>query len=149
MQRSKSEREMPSFSASTILDELGEALSSIRKTDRLTFKDLAKTLGVSEDQAAKYCAGAAAMNVVTFYRGKREWNGRMTGGADRLVEHARPTNDADRARGSKVLAAALALSIALEDDDMITPDEVKANRSTIEQARDALDELLRKLVRVA
>lgn len=57
--------------------------------------------------------------------------------------------EADRTRESKVLKAALALSVALADDDTITPDEVRANRATIEAARDALDELLRKLVRAA
>ena len=144
-QRSKSERQNRSFSASSILDELGAALTTIRRDDELTFADIGAVLGVSDDQAAKYCAGAATMNAVAFYRGKREWNGRFTGGADRVVEHGSRGTDADRTRGSKVLKAALALSVALEDDDEISPAEVKANRSTIEQARDALDELLRKL----
>ncbi len=57
--------------------------------------------------------------------------------------------DTDRASESKVLGAALALSIALADDDEITPSEVRANRKTIEAARDALDGLLGKLVRAA
>lgn len=55
----------------------------------------------------------------------------------------------DRDRESHVLKAALALSIALADDDLISPAEVRANRETIEAARDALDGLLRKLVRAA
>lgn len=57
--------------------------------------------------------------------------------------------DTDRARESSVLKAALALSEALADDDEITPAEVRANRATIEAARDALDQLLSKLVRAA
>jgi hypothetical protein len=57
--------------------------------------------------------------------------------------------DTDRARESSVLKAALALSIALADDDQITPNEVRANRKTIEDARNALDQLLAKLVRAA
>lgn len=139
------EREVPPFSASAILDALGEALTAIRVGDKLTFDDIAATLGVSADQATRYCAGAAAMKVTTFYRAKREWNGRLTGAADRLCEHHRAGHGRDRARGSAVLKAALALSVALEDDEEITPDEVRANRATIEQARDALEELLRKL----
>jgi hypothetical protein len=54
------------------------------------------------------------------------------------------TDQHDRTRESHVLKAALALSVALADDDTITPDEVRAHRSTIEAARDALDELLRR-----
>lgn len=145
MQRSMDERVIPPFSASSVLDGLGEALTTIRREDKLTFGDIAAVLGVSEDQAARYCAGSATMNAVTFFRGKREWNGRFTGAADRLCEHHRNGHGRDRARGSAVLKAALALSVALEDDEEITPDEVRANRATIEQARDALDELLRKL----
>lgn len=57
--------------------------------------------------------------------------------------------DADRTRQSKVLAAALALSVALEDDGEVTPEEVRRNRAAIEAARDALDQLLAKLVRAA
>ncbi len=148
-QRTNSEREMPVFSASAVLDAIGEALTTIRREDGLTFADMAAILAKSEDMAAKYCAGSAAMDAITFARAKREWNGRFTGALDRLCHDSRPSKDQDRMRGSKVLAAALALSIALEDDDAISPNEVKANRATIENARDALDELLRKLVRVA
>jgi hypothetical protein len=57
--------------------------------------------------------------------------------------------DADRTQQNKVLKAALALSIALEDDDQISPEEVRRNRATIETARDALDALLAKLLRAA
>jgi transcriptional regulator with XRE-family HTH domain len=145
-QRSNDERERPVFSASTVLDEVGAALSSIRRDDGLTFADLAAVLGKSEDQAAKYCAGSAEMGVVAYARARREWNGRFDGALDRLCHDTRPVSDVDRRRHSKVLKAALALSLALEDDDEITPKEVRANRATIEQARDALDELLRKIV---
>lgn len=150
MQRKpETEREIPPFSASAVLDALGDALTAIRREDRLTFADIAAELAKSEDQAAKYCAGSQAMDVVTFARAKRRWNGRFTGGLDRLCEAGRERGDADRTRQSKVLKAALALSIALEDDGEISPEEVRQNRATIENARDALDELLRKLVRIA
>lgn len=148
-QRNKGERERPVFSASSILDTVGEALTAIRKEDKLTFADMAAVLNKSEDQAAKYCAGAQEMGLIAYARAKREWNGRFTGGLDRLCHDARPSDDADRTRQSKVLKAALALSIALEDDGEISPDEVRANRATIENARDALEELLRKVVRAA
>jgi hypothetical protein len=51
----------------------------------------------------------------------------------------------DRAKEGSVLKAALALSLALADDNAISPAEIRANRGTIEAARDALDELLAKL----
>lgn len=143
------EREACRFSALNVVNAIADALIAIRREDHLTFGDMAAVLGTSEDQAAKYCAGSATMNAVTYARAKREWNGRFSGGLDRLCEAGRPTPDADRARGSKVLKAALALSVALEDDDEISPKEVRANRATIEQARDALDELLRKIVKAA
>lgn len=147
--RSNRSGNTPVFSASTVLDEVGTALSAIRRDDKLTFADIAAIIGKSEDQAAKYCAGSAEMGMVAYARARREWNGRFDGALDRLCHDTRPVSDADRTRHSKVLRAALALSVALEDDDEITAVEVRANRATIEQARDALDELLRKIVRAA
>lgn len=146
---SNRERERSVFSASTVLDVIGEALSVIRREDGLTFADMAAVLGKSEDQASKYCAGAAEMGVIAYARAKREWNGRFTGGLARLCRESRPTDAGDRARTSKVLRAALALNVALEDDEEVTPLEVRENRAALEEARDALDELLRKLVRAA
>lgn len=133
------------FSASAVLDAVAAELSLIKVQDKLTFADLGAVLGKSEDQAAKYCDGSAAMDVVTFARAKREWNGRFTGALDRLCHDSRPVIQHDRHRESKVLKAALSLSVALSDDDEITADEVRANRATIEAARDALTELLNKL----
>lgn len=150
MQRSKNdERDRPVFSASSVLTTVGDDLALIKHQDRLTYADIAAVLGKSEDQAAKYCEGSAAMDLVTFARAWREWNGRFAGGLAALCHDSRPSADLDRARESKVLKAALALSIALSDDDEISPKEVRANRATIEAARDALDDLLRKVVQAA
>jgi hypothetical protein len=143
--RSKAEREPRVFSASSVLDELAEALSAIRREDRLTFTDMAAVLGRSDDQAAKYCAGSQAMDVVTFARARKEWNGRFTGGLDRLIAECRHVAVSDRACGSKVLKAALALSEALEGDEEIIAAEVRKNRGTLEAARDAIDAQLAKL----
>jgi uncharacterized tellurite resistance protein B-like protein len=100
-------------------------------------------LGKSDDQAAKYRTGLAVMDAVTFGRGKREWNGRFTGYFDRLCEDSRPRPN-DQHGQTTILAAALALSVALEDGT-ITPEEVRANRATLENARDAIDAQLSKL----
>lgn len=144
--RSKPSGKPPVFSASSVLEAVGTELALIKTQDKLTYADLAAVLGRSEDQAAKYCEGTAEMGVIAFARAKREWNGRFTGKLDRLCVETRPCSDADRTRQNKVLKAALALSIALEDDEEITPEEVKQNRATLEAARDAIDAVLRKLV---
>ncbi len=133
------------YSASSALDAVAQALSTIKTEDRLTFADLGAVLGRSEDQAAKYCDGSATMDFITFGRAKREWNGRFTGAFDRLCVESRPASSSDRECGSKVLAAALAMSVALEGDDAIVIAEVRANRGTLEAARDAIEAQLAKL----
>lgn len=134
------------FSASSVLDAVGRDLAKIKHDDGLTWADLGRVLGKSEDQAAKYADGTAEMGIVAYAAAKREWNGRFTGTLDKLCVETRPCSDHDRTRQNKILAAALALSIALEDDDEITPDEVRANLKTLEAAREAIDAVLRKRV---
>lgn len=136
------------YSASTALEAAGRALAEIKSQDRLTWSDVGAVLGVSEDQAAKYADGTATMSFVTFGRGKREWNGRFTGYFDRLCVDSRPGKHDDRLGHTKILEAALALSVALQDGN-ISPEEVRANRSTLENARDAIEAQLSKLVRAA
>lgn len=132
------------FSASTALEAAGRALNEIKTADRLTWADVGAVLGVSEDQAAKYADGTATMNFVTFYRGKREWNGRFTGYLDRLCADSRPGKVDDRQAQTSLLEAALAFAVALQDGDF-TPEEVRANRHTLENARDAIEAQLAKL----
>ena len=132
------------YSASNALEALGRALHEIKVQDGLTWADVGAVLGVGDDQAAKYAEGTATMNVVTFGRGKKEFNGRFTGYFDRLCEDSRPGKTCDRTGQSKILAAALALNIALEDGE-VDVEEVRANRATLEDARDAIDAQLAKL----
>lgn len=136
------------FSASAIQEAIAADLLQIKQEDGLTFADLGAVLGVSEDQAAKYCDCLATMNAVTFARGKREWGGRFTGGFDRLCELTRPGLVNDYRSVSCILRAAEALSVALEDG-AVDPEEVRACRAKLEAARDAIDQQLRKLVRAA
>lgn len=149
MQRANSERERSVFSASKVLETVGSDLALIKSQDRLTYADLAAVLGKSEDQAAKYCEGTAEMGLVAFARAWREWNGRFAGGLAALCHDSRPDKHCDRVRQSKVLEAALALSMALEDDGEVSPGEVRDNLPQLEAARDALDELIRRRVQVA
>ena len=133
------------YSASAGLEAVGKALNEIKAQDRLTWADIGAVLGKSEDQAAKYADGTAVMDFITYGRGKREWNGRFTGYFDRLCEDSRPGKVNDRAGQCKVLEAALAMSVALADDEAIVREEVRKNRATLEAARDAIDEQLGKL----
>lgn len=134
----------PVYSASSATECIARALSEIKSQDRLTYADIGAVLGKSEDQAAKYCDGSAVMDFITFGRGKREWNGRFTGYFDRLCIDSRPATLSDQQVQSTVLEAALVLSRALEDDNVITPREVIANRAALEDAKHVLDGLLRK-----
>lgn len=133
------------YSASRAVDALAKALGEIKAQDRLTYADIGAVLGRSEDQAAKYCDGSATMDAVTLGRGRREWGSRFTGYFDRLCDAGKPSAEADRECESAVLRAALALSQALADDNAIRPDEVRASRAALEDARDALDAQLGKL----
>lgn len=136
------------YSASNALDALGRALHEIKTSDGLTWADMGAVLGVSDDQAAKYAEGTAAMSAVTFGRAKREWNGRFTGYFDRLCVDSRPGKASDQCTLTAVLQAASCLAKALEDGQ-VTATEVRDHRSELEAARDAIDEQLRKLVAAA
>ena len=139
------------FSASAVLDAVASELTAIKHADGLTDADIGRVLGKSEDQAAKYRTGLAEMGIVAFASAKREWNGRFTGALDRLCVDSRPGAAVvqDRRAQSDVLKAALVLSEALEDDDAISAQEVRANRASLEKARAAIDAQLAKLVRAA
>lgn len=135
----------PVFSASSVLEAVATELSAIKAADGLTYADLGRTLGKSDDQAAKYCDGTAEMGIVAFAAAKREWNGRFTGALDRLCVESRPVTHTDRQAQSTVLKAALALAEALEDDNVIDASEVRDNRAAIEAAVHVLTGLLGKL----
>jgi hypothetical protein len=134
----------PVFSASAVLDAVASELSTIKHEDDLSDADLGRVLGKSGDQAAKYRTGLAEMGIVAFAAAKREWNGRFTGALDRLCVESRPVSTDDRRGQITVLEAALALSVALADGE-VQPEEVRANRATLEAARDAIDAQLAKL----
>ena len=132
------------FSASAALECIALALTEIKREDDLTDADIGAILGKSEDMAAKYRTGLATMDAITFARGKREWNGRFTGYLDQLCEGTRPGGVNDRKGHTSLIEAALAFAVALEDGEF-TPEEVLANRSTLENARDAITAQLAKL----
>lgn len=138
----------PPYSASNALQAIGRALHEIKAHDGLTWADIGAVLGVSDDQAAKYAEGTAAMSAVTYGRGKREWNGRFCGYFERLCIDSRPGKVNDHTSLTAVLNAAACLAKALEDGD-IKAAEVRDHRSELEAAYDALGAQLGKLKAVA
>jgi hypothetical protein len=130
-------------SASDVVNALADALGEIRREDRLTWSDMGNVLGKSEDQAAKYADASAVMDITTFWRAREAWGSRFTGYFDRLTSG--PAKTDDRHDHTTVLVAALAIAQALESDNTITPQEVKAMRPQLESARDAIEAQLRKL----
>ena len=138
------DRRMMVFSASNALDALGRAIHEIKAEDGLTWDDIGAVFGVSADQAAKYASGFATMSAITFLRGKREWNGRFTGYADRLVMNSRPGTVSGHMAMSHMLSATSAICCAMEDGEL-TAKEIRDNRSLLETARDELDALLRQI----
>lgn len=133
--------------ASNVLDAVASDLLQIKMQDGLRWADLGDVLGKSEDQAAKYADGSAEIGIVAYAKARAQWNGRFTGSLDRLIEQARPEGNGHHAQ-SCLLKAALGLSVALEDGN-ITVEEVRANRTTLEAARDAINGQLARLGPVA
>jgi len=137
------------FSASSVRDTIAETLAAIKEEDGLTYADMARVMGRSTDRAEAYCNGDFSdMPSFALLAAWREWNGRFVGPIRDLVEGSRPGAHCDHAGQSAILKAALALSVALEDG-LVDQEEVRANRSTLESARDAIEAQLAKLVRAA
>lgn len=140
----------PVFSASSVRDTIAQTLSAIKEEDGLTYADMGRVMGKSGDRAEAYCNGDFSdMSGFSLLAAWREWNGRFVGPLRTLVEGSRPGGaHCDHAGQSAILKAALAISVALQDGE-VDPEEVRANRSTLESARDAIDAQLAKLVRAA
>lgn len=129
--------------ASSVVEAVGDDLLTIKQTDRLRWSDIGEVLGVSEDQAAKYADGSATMNLVAFAKGRSAWGSRFTGTLDRLIGCGR-TDVTGCQTQSSILKAALAIEEAKEDGDL-SVDDIRANRKTLEHARDAIDAQLNRL----
>lgn len=130
------------LSASSVLEAVGDDLLHIKIEDRLRWSDLGEVLGKSEDQAAKYADASASMDLVSFAKGRAHWGSRFTGSLDRLIDGAGQPCAVQTQ--SRLLKAALAIEEAREDGDLSVAD-IRANRSVLEHARDALDAQLARL----
>lgn len=134
----------PVFSASNARDVIAKVLTEIKDAQGLTDADLGRILGKSDDQAAKYRTGLAGMDAFSLMAAWREWNGEFIGPIRRFCEDSRPQLVDDQQTLTTILEAGLKISVALEDGS-ITPEEVRANRPTLENLRDVIDAQLGKL----
>lgn len=125
-----------------MLEAVGETLGDIRKQDGLTWLDVGKVLGVGDDSASAYASGFTAMNICAFGRGKHAWGGRFTGPFDRLVLGSRPGSPNGQTAINHILSAVSAINMAMRDGE-ITAHQLREHRSTLDVARDQIDELLR------
>jgi hypothetical protein len=65
------------FSASKAVEVQGNVLSSIKEDDDITFKDMGRVLGKSEDRSAVYASGLSPVDLPTFLAGCHTWGGRF------------------------------------------------------------------------
>jgi transcriptional regulator with XRE-family HTH domain len=118
-----------SFSVSDALDTLGEDLKKIREEEGLTWIDVGRVLGKSDDRAADYAKGISEMPVSAFLLGIREWNGRFAGNVLAMVgKQIGPLDAADMSdneRLAKLLHLAHLLSLALLDDGKVDDEELR------------------------
>lgn len=133
------------FSALSALQAIGSALTRIKSEDGLTWADMGVVVGKSDDQAARYADGSSTMDVIAFARAKREWNGRFTGPFDRLCADSRPVRLDDNIIHSQVIRASLSIAEAKENGGQIFDWEIRCARPVLEQARDAIEDLLRRI----
>jgi hypothetical protein len=138
------------FCVSDALDTLGEDIATIREEDGLTWEDVGRDLGKCKDRARDYSKGLSEMPLGAFLLGCRRWNGRFAGRVlamigKRLADlETSAEHTTDRAKESSILKAALALSVALSDE-VLTDEEIRANRQTLENASAAIDALLARI----
>lgn len=145
-----------SFSASAALAQLGEDLSAIRKEDGLTWKDVGRVIGKSDDRASDYATAISEMPVSAFLLGCREWNGRFANGVLGLIgmKLTEIGVDAysDGEKLSHILRVAHLLAAAL--GDMETPGSVDDDElrdigsEALDEAQRAIDALRLRLSRL-
>lgn len=109
-----------SFSVSRALEQLGETLSLIRKEDGLTWKEVGRILGKSDDRASDYANAMSEMPVSAFLLACREWNGRFANATLSMIGMTLTPNYEDSISDTAKLAHVLKLthlmSAAIADD---------------------------------
>ncbi|MFS0736956.1 hypothetical protein ABC347_07890 [Sphingomonas sp. 1P06PA] len=135
--------------ASLILEAAGESLSAIRKEDSLTFSDLGRALGKSEDRARAYTLAEADMGLVSFISALNTWNGRFANKVLALANckavRIQTSEEASKGISTKLAEVSLKVAIALENDGLIDDDELADMAPEIERLGDAIDALRARL----
>lgn len=118
-----------SFSVSNALETIGEDLATIKREDKLSWKDVGRVMGKSDDRAADYASAISEMPVSAFLLGLREWNGRLGARVLAMIGKQIGPLDAadmtDNERLAKLLHLAHLLSLALLDDGKVDDDELR------------------------
>lgn len=136
--------------ASSLLEAAGSALNAIKEEDGLTWRDVGDAINKSDDQAAKYAAGLATMDFITFFRACLCWNGRFANsifglGHLHLSESSAPKNATDIRKGMLAFSELMVgLQRAMLDDEL-DEDELEELGSMIETAGKFLDQLRNQL----
>lgn len=145
-----------SFSVSAALQQIGDDLAAIRDEDRLTWTDVGRVLGKSDDRARDYSNALSEMPVSAFLLGCREWNGRFANGVlsligMKLVEIGMDAYS-DGEKLSHILRVAHLLAAAL--GDLETPGTVDDGElrdigsEALDEAQRAIDALRVRLARL-
>lgn len=131
---SPAHRPRRTFSASRAQEVQGCILDHIKRDDEITFKDMARVLGKSEDRAAIYTAGGSPMDLPTFLACCDAWGGRF---ADPLLKLAGGRwADADAVctgdeRAALTLATLLPAIIEVEADGITEAHELRPHEGLI------------------
>lgn len=134
------------FSVSDALETIGRTLAEIREADRLTWADVGRVLGKSDDRARDYANALSEMPVSAFLLACREWNGRfgnpvLAAIGQKLV----PVDGADCSDTEKltrILAFAHLLAGALADNGLVDDHELLAmSQDTLDAAARGIDAL--------
>lgn len=142
------------FSVSRALERLGDDLAAIRKEDGLTWKDVGRVLGKSDDRASDYANALSEMPVSAFLLGCREWNGRLGNGVMGMIgQKLAPVDDeevSDSDKLCRILRLAHLLSQALTDDQTpgaVDADELKGiGLAALDDAARGIDALRSRLM---
>jgi len=134
-----------SFSVSRAVEQLGEDLSAIRREDDLTWADVGRVFGKSEDQAAQYGKGLSEMSFTSFLLGCREWNGRFSANVTAMIgQRLGPLDAADLSHRHLITLLtrlAFEISLALENDDDLDEAELDRLTELLDDVSRGLDQL--------
>ena len=146
-----------SFSVSKALETLGNSLKTIKEEDALSWKEVGRILGKSDDRASDYANALSEMPVGAFLLGCREWNGRLANEVFGMIGMKLVPMDgadvSDTEKLCRVLKLAHLLSAAIADaksPGVVADDELEAfSTADLEGAEAAIAALRARKATVA